>query len=145
LREMAGARVTAHGHADPLRRREQVRQDPRIVMHVVVRIEVSGGAAHEIPKPRELALDFSGNTLAVAGIELEMESDAQRAARTSEGGCLLARWSIHHEARAREDALAMRPDDAAIDSARDAEIVGGDDEPSHGSLIPRSGGRSAAK
>src|SRR2546421_1615342 len=67
-----------------------------------------------------------------------MESDAQACVRTPERDRFLARWSIHHEARAREDALAVSLDDPAIDSARNAEIVSGNDEPLHGpSLLQR--------
>ena len=113
-------------------------------MDVVVRICMSGSGADQRQEARELALEFRGNPLGIVRIQLEMDSDAQGSALTAEGGCFLARRSIDHQARAREDALAMRLDDAAIHSTRDAEVVGGDNEPSHG-IHSSSGGRSAAK
>ena len=144
LREVAGPRVTAHGRTDPLRPREHVRQDARVVMHVMVRIHVGGPSACELEEAPKLALELLVNAFRLPGVQLEMEADAQRPARTPERGRLLAGRPVHHEARAREDALAMRLDDAAIHSTRDAEVVGGDNEPSHG-IHSSSGGRSAAK
>src|SRR5437773_3875325 len=144
LREVPGPRMSAHGHSDPPAPREHMREYARVVMDVVVRIGMRGSGAGQLAEACELALEFSRNAPGVVGIQLEMDSDAQGCPLTAQSGRFLARWSVDHEARARKDALAMRLDDAAIHSARDAEVVGGDNKPSHGTYSS-SGGRSAAK
>src|SRR5207247_10802006 len=131
LREVAGPRMTAHRQSRTLGPREQARQHSRVVMHVVVGIYMGGGSADELQEARELAIEFPWNALRVVRVQLEMGSGAQSCARTPERGRVLARWSIHHQARAREDALAMRLDDGAVDAAREAEVISGDDEPLH--------------
>src|SRR5207253_6682886 len=70
LREVARLRITAQGHAHPPAPREHVRQDPRVVMHVVVGIDVSGGCADQLYEARELALEFDGDRLGVIAIQL---------------------------------------------------------------------------
>src|SRR6266446_5441558 len=77
LREVAGSRVTAHGHADSLRPPEHVRQDARVVMHVMVRIHVGGRGAGELEEARNLALELLVKAFRLPGVQLEMESDAQ--------------------------------------------------------------------
>src|SRR2546425_6998027 len=135
--------MTAHRHSSTPGPGEQLRQDPRVVMHVVVGIQVGGGGANQLQEAYELALEFRGNALGVVRVQFEMESHAQSCARTPERDRLLACWSIHHEAGAREDAVAMGLDDGAVDAAREAEVISGNDEPPHRD-VAWSGGRSAS-
>src|SRR5437773_12068309 len=60
-----------------------------------------------------------------------MRPQAQDRALSHEGGCRLARRSVHQEARAREDPAMVCLDDAQVDARTHAEVVPGDDEPLH--------------
>src|SRR5437867_11505562 len=60
-----------------------------------------------------------------------MQPQAQDRALSHEGGCRLARRSVHQEARAREDPAMVCLDDAQVDARTHAQVVPGDDEPFH--------------
>src|SRR2546426_8543848 len=60
-----------------------------------------------------------------------MQPQAQDRALSHEGGCRLARRSVHQEARARENPAMVCLDDPQVDARTHAEVVPGDDEPLH--------------
>src|SRR5213078_3125857 len=98
---------------------------------------------HELGEVAELTVELGGHVGRSSGIELEMQPDAQRGAGATQYGRLDRRRPAHHQARAREDALAMRLDDPAVDAAADAEIVGSDNQHPRGAGHTAKGGRSA--
>jgi len=58
----------------------------------------------------------------------EMEADIEVGIFVREGGRFVARCGGDHQAGRGEDAFAMRADDASVDLARIAEIIGGYDD-----------------
>ena len=58
----------------------------------------------------------------------QVQSDRESRVRARERDRLLPGVARDHEARAREDAAFVRLDDRAVDAAREAEVVAGDDE-----------------
>ena len=143
LREMAHVGAPAHRDPDVVRPRPHVGQDARVPMHIVVRVHVRRRRADELGEAAELTLELSGHVRRPIRIELEMQADAQGGAGAGHGGGLHARGPVHHQARAREDAVAMRRDDPTVDAAADAEVVGGDDEQLRTGGHSAKGGRSA--
>src|SRR2546422_11119841 len=73
-----------------------------------------------------------------------MQADAQGRACAAYVSRLFRCGPVDHQARAREDARAMRLDDPAVDAAADAEIVGRDDEELRRCGHSARGGRSAS-
>src|SRR5437870_3869931 len=68
----------------------------------------------------------------VARVQLQVEPEAQTGVLVRERGRLDARWPVHEQARARQDSVVMRLDNAAVDAAARTEVVPVDDEPLHG-------------
>src|SRR3989442_12765286 len=60
LREMADPGMTPHGHSGGPGPREQVREDARVMVHVVMGVHVGGGSADEVYETRELPLELGG-------------------------------------------------------------------------------------
>ena len=143
LREMAHVGAPAHRDPDALRPRPHGGQDARVLVHVVVRIRVRRRHADELGEASQLPVELGGHVPRPAGIELEMQADVQGGACAAHVGRLHARGPVHHQTRAREDALAMRLRDPAVDPAADAEIVGRDDEQLRWCGHSARGGRSA--
>ena len=65
-----------------------------------------------------------------------MQTHAQLRRRPSKRGSLFAPRRVHEQARAGEDAVAMRFDDPAIDPAAGPEIISVDDRKFHGASRP---------
>ena len=103
-------------------------------MRVVMGVHVRRGGADEHLEPRELALELGGDALGLDLLQLQMEPEAQGRALASEGDRLLAGRPVHHQARARENPVAVCLDDAAIDPSGDPEVISGHDEQLHEGL-----------
>src|SRR5688572_18340816 len=54
--------ILAQRHREALRKLREEGTEARFAMHVLVRIEVRRGPAHQLAKPVELALDFMGDS-----------------------------------------------------------------------------------
>src|SRR5438034_2096182 len=102
--------------------------------HIVVRVHVGRERPGELPEPRQLALALGGDPLClrVARVQLQVEADAHMGVLARERGRRSARRPVDEEARARQDPVAVRLDDAAVDSVARTEVVPVDDEPLHG-------------
>src|SRR5207244_2381433 len=130
--EVADDGVTPHGRTSLPGEGEHVRQDARVVVHGVVGVHVGRAVPGELLETRHLALALDGHFVRVAGVQLQVEADAQTGVLARESGRVDARRPVHEQARARQDPVAVRLDDAAIDAAARTEVVPVDDEPLHG-------------
>jgi len=132
LREIPDLGVTPHRHSHAPAPGDQGREDLGVAMQVVVRVHVCRRGADELHESRVLALDLGSNVFGTDCIQLQVEPKAEFGAPSRERDRLLARRSVHHQARARDHAAEMRLDDAAVDSSADPEVICCDDEPFHG-------------
>src|SRR5690348_5155440 len=139
-REMPSGRMPSDWHAGPLPRGKHVWEDARVVMRVVMRVEVRGRRADELEEPSVLAFELSRHALGLDAVELEVQPDTQGRARPRQRPRFLARGPVHHQTGARQDAVPVCFDDAAVNPWRDPEVVTCDDEPFHGDLTPRAAG-----
>ena len=132
--EVAGPGVTPHRRADSLGEREHVRQHVWVAVHVVVGVHMGRAFPSQLPELRQLALALSGDSplVQVARVQLQVEPEAQTGVLARERGRLDARWPVHEQARARQDSVVVRLDNAAVDPAARTEVVPVDDEPLHG-------------
>jgi len=62
-----------------------MRQDARVVVHVVVGINVCGGLAGELEETRQLTVALPGGAFGFARVQLEVQSQAQAGALAREG------------------------------------------------------------
>jgi len=94
----------------------------RVAVHVVVRVQVRGRCAHEVPEPVELTQQRRGTSSAYRH---RARDAARRSARGTRGPerPLPPRRPVHHQARVvRSHADAPRR--STVDSIADAEVVG---------------------
>jgi hypothetical protein len=100
-------------------------------MHVVVRVEVRGGAAEQVGERVELAehLALYGDGVGhVEVIEVPVQADRESGVLAGELDCASDPVALDHEARAGHDAVGVGLDDPAVDAVGGAEVVGVDVE-----------------
>src|SRR2546430_1139552 len=75
---------------------------------------------------------WAAHCAGVAGAPLRVEPGAFFGVPTRGRGRRSARRPVHEQARARQDSVVVRLDNAAVDPAARTEVVPVDDEPLHG-------------
>ena len=60
-----------------------------------------------------------------------VQADRKRRVLAREPGGALGRGTVDHQARAGEDAVHVRLDDALVDAGGEPEVIGVDDQPAH--------------
>jgi lipopolysaccharide transport system permease protein len=119
-------------------------------MAVVMRVDVSGIAAHELAEPLELQGDISGDNASECALRpherprpsshaptsnLDVEPNSERGVLSGVFGSLGRSPPVHHQAGARHNPALVRLDDPSIDAAAEPEVVGVDDEQSQAARI----------
>jgi len=106
-------------------------------MHVVMRVNVRGQAVHQFLEPLELRPQLFlqpcleiGDRAAVFA-EIHVQADAQLRGVSTERDRFFTSWPVHQKAGARQYAVPVRFQDAAIDAGTRAEIIRIDDQEFH--------------
>src|SRR5262245_1391404 len=130
LREVVNPAVLAKRQAGLPRQLEEVREQPRIPVPVVMHVEMARRAAHQLVEARELAPERCGPAV-LDRVHVEVQAHAERGRGACQPGRLLAPGGIDHQARAAQDPVPMGFEDAAVDPPARAEVVAVHDQALH--------------
>ena len=115
---------------------QKIGERPQIAMHVVVGIEMGSRAAEQLFEPSQLRVQSSAEPTRIGvcaqfASDIGVQAHAQTRRAAAQLRCLPAGRRVHQQARARQDAALVRFDDAAIDPAARAKVIGVDDQIFH--------------
>jgi hypothetical protein len=104
-------------------------------VNVVMGVDVRGVAAGELAETLELRVEVPSGTVWVVEVSVivgdEVKADRQRSQPGGRAGRVGGAGSEHHQTRARHDPVRVGFEDSVVDSARESEIVGVDDQQPH--------------